>query len=152
MVCSYLVHHGYIGAAEAFAKSTGQPIEEDWTKIRNRQAIQKLVLEGKMGAAINLTDQLYPGFLQKHPALHFMLKVRQFIEMVGGHDEAGALVIDTNAEDNHVDHAHVDDQDMANSNKEDDEDVVMNGKETNGNLYIPTIFKIWVFPWNQSAW
>ena len=135
MVCSYLVHHGYVGAAEAFAKSTGQPIEEDWTKIRNRQAIQKLVLEGKMGAAINLTDQLYPGFLQKHPALHFMLKVRQFIEMVGGHDEAGALVIDTNAEDNHVDHAHVDDQDMANSNKEDDEDVVMNGKETNGNLY-----------------
>ena len=135
MVCSYLVHHGYVGAAEAFAKSTGQPIEEDWTKIRNRQAIQKLVLEGKMGAAINLTDQLYPGFLQKHPALHFMLKVRQFIEMVGGHDEAGALVIDTNAEDNHVDHAHVDDQDMANSNKEDDEDVVMNGKETNGKLH-----------------
>jgi hypothetical protein len=131
MVCSYLVHHGYVGAAEAFAKSTGQPIEEDWTKIRNRQAIQKLVLEGKMGAAINLTDQLYPGFLQKHPALHFMLKVRQFIEMVGGHDEAGALVIEAN-EDNH-DHA-VDDQDMANSNKEDDEDVVMNGKETNGNV------------------
>ena len=40
-------------------------------------------------------------------------------------------VIEAN-EDNH-DHA-VDDQDMANSNKEDDEDVVMNGKETNGNL------------------
>ena len=36
MVCSYLVHHGYVGAAEAFAKSTGQEIDEDWTNIRNR--------------------------------------------------------------------------------------------------------------------
>ena len=132
MVCSYLVHHGYVGAAEAFAKSTGQHIEEDWTKIRNRQAIQKLVLEGKMGAAIHLTDQLYPGFLQKHPALHFMLKVRQFIEMVGGHDEA------SDASDNHTNASgannDVIDDDMANSNKDEDADVVMNGKETNGNV------------------
>ena len=132
MVCSYLVHHGYVGAAEAFAKSTGQHIEEDWTKIRNRQAIQKLVLEGKMGAAIHLTDQLYPGFLQKHPALHFMLKVRQFIEMVGGHDEA------TDDADNHTNASgannDVIDDDMANSNKDEDADVVMNGKETNGNV------------------
>ena len=77
MVCSYLVHHGYVGAAEAFAKSTGQDIDEDWTNIRNRQAIQKLVLAGKMGEAIQLTDRLYPGFLQTHPALHFTLKVRK---------------------------------------------------------------------------
>jgi len=131
MVCGYLVHHGYVGAAEAFAKSTGQNIEEDWTKIRNRQAIQKLVLEGKMGAAINLTDQLYPGFLQKHSALHFMLKVRQFIEMVGGHDEA--ILDDHVAADNHATEDNNDhDQDMANFNK--DDDVVMNGKETNGNV------------------
>lgn len=116
MVCSYLVHHGYVGAAEAFAKSTGQEIEEDWTNIKNRQAIQKLVLDGKMGEATKLTDKLYPGFLQLHPALHFMLKVRQFIEMVSGNDD--------DALDNH-------DQDMTNSNN--DSDVVMNGKETNGN-------------------
>ena len=130
MVCGYLVHHGYVGAAEAFAKSTGQNIEEDWTKIRNRQAIQKLVLEGKMGAAINLTDQLYPGFLQKHSALHFMLKVRQFIEMVGGHDEA--ILDDHVVADNHATEDNDHDQDMANFNK--DDDVVMNGKETNGNV------------------
>jgi len=111
MVCSYLVHHGYVGAAEAFAKSTGQDIDEDWTNIRNRQAIQKLVLAGKMGEAIQLTDRLYPGFLQSHPALHFMLKVRQFIEMVSGNDE--------DDDDNH--------------NNNDNQDVVMNGKETNGN-------------------
>jgi len=122
MVCSYLVHHGYVGAAEAFAKSTGQEIDEDWTNIRNRQAIQKLVLAGRMGEAINLTEKLYPGFLQRQPALHFMLKVRQFIEMVSGNDDSI-----NNADDNHTNN----DQDMANSNNE---DVVMNGKETNGNL------------------
>jgi len=121
MVCSYLVHHGYVGAAEAFAKSTGQEIDEDWTNIRNRQAIQKLVLAGRMGEAINLTEKLYPGFLQRQPALHFMLKVRQFIEMVSGNDDSI----------NNTDDNHTNDQDMANSNNE---DVVMNGKETNGNL------------------
>ena len=120
MVCSYLVHHGYVGAAEAFAKSTGQDIEEDWSNIRNRQAIQKLVLAGKMSEAIKLTDKLYPGFLQLNPALHFMLKVRQFIEMVSGNDD---FAVQDEA-DNH------NDQDMTNSNNS---DVVMNGKETNGN-------------------
>lgn len=123
MVCSYLVHHGYVGAAEAFAKSTGQEIDEDWTNIRNRQAIQKLVLAGRMGEAINLTEKLYPGFLQRQPALHFMLKVRQFIEMVSGSDDS--INNSDSSSDNHTD------QDMANSNNE---DVVMNGKETNGNI------------------
>ena len=108
MVCSYLVHHGYVGAAEAFAKSTGQEIDEDWTNIRNRQAIQKLVLAGRMGEAINLTEKLYPGFLQRQPALHFMLKVRQFIEMVSGNDDSI----------NNTDDNHTNDQDMANSNNE----------------------------------
>jgi hypothetical protein len=119
MVCSYLVHHGYVGAAEAFAKSTGQDIDEEWVNIRNRQSIQKLVLAGKMGEAIAQTDKLYPGFLQLHPALHFMLKVRQFIEMVSGNDSA-------DGNDNHNSTS----DDATNSNN----DVVMNGKEeTNGN-------------------
>ena len=39
---------------------------------------------GRMGEAIALTNRLYPLFLQKNPSLHFMLKVRQFIEMVAG--------------------------------------------------------------------
>merc|ERR1719195_699207 len=51
-----------------------------------------------------------------------MLKVRQFIEMVSGNDDSI-----NNSDDNHTNN----DQDMANSNNE---DVVMNGKETNGNL------------------
>ena len=28
-----------------------------------------------MGDAIAMTNRLYPGFLQLHPSLHFMLKV-----------------------------------------------------------------------------
>ena len=89
MVSSYLVHQGFCATAEAFVKSTstGQEIEEDFPSIRNRQAIQKLVLAGRMGEAISMTNKLYPDFLQSNPSLHFMLKVRQFIEMVGGHDE-----------------------------------------------------------------
>jgi len=124
MVCSYLVHHGYVGAAEAFAKSTGQDIDEDWSNMRNRQAIQKLIMSGRIGEAINLTDKLYPRFLQAHPALHFMLKVRQFIEMVSGNDDTDMVIMDNQQQDM---------RDVTNSNN----DVVMNGsnsKETNGNM------------------
>lgn len=39
-----------------------------------------------MGEAIENTRQLYPGLLEDRPNLHFMLKCRQFIEMVNGCD------------------------------------------------------------------
>ena len=48
--------------------------------------IQKLVLEGRMGEAIEKTQQLYPGLLDRNRNLLFMLKCRQFIEMVNGTD------------------------------------------------------------------
>lgn len=41
-----------------------------------------------MGEAIELTSHLYPGLLEERPNLHFMLKCRQFIEMVNGNDTA----------------------------------------------------------------
>ncbi len=78
MISSYLVHHGYGATAEAFSKATGQEIEEEWSSIKNRQVIQKLILNGKVGEAIRMTDQFYPGFLQLQPALHFLLKVGSF--------------------------------------------------------------------------
>lgn len=94
MVSSYLVHQGFAATAEAFANSTaasnsGTPLDigEDFASIRNRQTIQKLVLSGRMGDAIAMTNRLYPQFLQKNPSLHFMLKIRQFIEMVAGCDD-----------------------------------------------------------------
>ena len=48
--------------------------------------IQKLVLAGRMGEAIETTQQLYPGLLERNTNLLFMLKCRQFIEMVNGSD------------------------------------------------------------------
>uniref|UniRef100_A0A4W4DNR9 B30.2/SPRY domain-containing protein n=1 Tax=Electrophorus electricus TaxID=8005 RepID=A0A4W4DNR9_ELEEL len=86
MVASYLVHHSYCATAEAFAKSTEQAVHEELASIKNRQRIQKLVLSGRMGEAIETTQQLYPSLLERNPDLLFMLKVRQFIEMVNGTD------------------------------------------------------------------
>ena len=48
--------------------------------------IQDFVLSGRMGEAISLTQQLYPGLLEHNPNLLFMLKCRQFVEMVKGDD------------------------------------------------------------------
>ncbi|GLV40677.1 Ran-binding protein M [Carabus blaptoides fortunei] len=86
MVSTYLVHHGYCATAESFAHMTGQPFNEDITTIRNRQRILKLVLAGRMGEAIEMTSRLYPGLLEHNQNLLFMLKCRQFVEMVNGTD------------------------------------------------------------------
>ncbi|CAL1297085.1 unnamed protein product [Larinioides sclopetarius] len=86
IVQTYLVHHGYCSSAEAFAQSTGQSFSEDIQSIKNRQQIQKLVLAGRMGEAIQTTQTLYPNLLEQNPNLLFMLKCRQFIEMVNGTD------------------------------------------------------------------
>ncbi|XP_060073099.1 ran-binding protein 9-like [Ylistrum balloti] len=86
IVSTYLVHHGYCATAEAFAKSTGQSFDEELASMKNRQRIQKLVLYGRMGEAIENTTQLYPGLLERNLNLLFMLKCRQFIEMVNGTD------------------------------------------------------------------
>uniref|UniRef100_A0A6Q2XNW7 Ran-binding protein 10 n=1 Tax=Esox lucius TaxID=8010 RepID=A0A6Q2XNW7_ESOLU len=86
MVSTYLVHHGYCATATAFARATETLIQEDHSSIKNRQRIQKLVLAGRVGEAIEATQQLYPGLLEHNPNLLFMLKCRQFVEMVNGTD------------------------------------------------------------------
>lgn len=48
--------------------------------------IQKLVLAGRMGEAIEMTQALYPGLLERDQNLLFVLKCRQFVEMVSGND------------------------------------------------------------------
>ena len=48
--------------------------------------VQKLILSGKVSEAINVTQELYPGLLEGKPNLLFMLKCRQFVEMVNGTD------------------------------------------------------------------
>lgn len=86
LISSYLIHYGYVGSAEALNKSIKQGLVhyEEITSIKNRQKIQKLVLNGKIGEAIETTDQFFPGLLAKNTNLLFLLKVRQFIEMVNG--------------------------------------------------------------------
>ncbi|XP_015673071.1 ran-binding protein 10 isoform X2 [Protobothrops mucrosquamatus] len=86
MVSSYLVHHGYCATATAFARVTESTVQEEQISIKNRQRIQKLVLAGRVGEAIEATQQLYPGLLEHNPNLLFMLKCRQFVEMVNGTD------------------------------------------------------------------
>ncbi|CAF0758366.1 unnamed protein product [Brachionus calyciflorus] len=82
LVSTYLVHHGYSATAEAFTKSVGHVFEEELASIRNRQRIQKSVLNGSIDESIELTYQLFPGILERNPNLLFALKVRQFIEMI----------------------------------------------------------------------
>ncbi|KPJ10392.1 Ran-binding protein 9 [Papilio machaon] len=86
MVSSYLVHQGYCSTALAFSRATGQPIDEDIASIKNRQRISKLVLSGRIGEAIEVTRRAYPDLLERDPDLLFLLKIRQFIEMVNGTD------------------------------------------------------------------
>lgn len=45
-----------------------------------------MVLAGRMGEAIDKTSRLYPGLLERDQNLLFMLKCRQFIEMINGSD------------------------------------------------------------------
>lgn len=115
MVSSYLVHHGYSSTAETFAKTTNQNFCEEIASIKNRQSkfnarrtaeqyidrfhltkklrtrffvseILKLVMSGRMGLAIEQTLRSYPGLLERNQNLLFMLKCRQFVEMVNGSD------------------------------------------------------------------
>lgn len=48
--------------------------------------ILNFILAGRMGEAIELTNKLYPGLLEKDSNLLFALKCRQFVEMVNGTD------------------------------------------------------------------
>ncbi|XP_035220798.1 LOW QUALITY PROTEIN: ran-binding protein 9-like [Stegodyphus dumicola] len=78
IVQTYFVHHGYCAAAEVFAQSAGQAFTDDIKSIKNRQQVQKLVLAGRMGEAIQTTQNLYLGLLEQNPNLLFMLKCLRF--------------------------------------------------------------------------
>ncbi|XP_028905574.1 ran-binding protein 10 isoform X4 [Ornithorhynchus anatinus] len=90
MVSSYLVHHGYCATATAFARITETTIQEEQTSIKNRQRIQKLVLAGRVGEAIEATQQLYPGLLDHNPNLLFMLNDSE-MEVEAEHYPNGVL-------------------------------------------------------------
>jgi hypothetical protein len=108
LISTYLVHHGYSSTAEAFAKSVGHVFEEELASIRNRQKIQRSVLEGNLDEAIELCYQLFPGILERNKNLLFALKVRQFIEMINNaHNNSNnnGLVDDSNTSTNSTDNS-----------------------------------------------
>lgn len=55
--------------------------------------ILKLVLAGRMGEAIEMTSRLYPCLLEHNQNLLFLLKCRQFVEMVNGCDSEVCSII-----------------------------------------------------------
>lgn len=84
LVQSWLIHNGYCSTAEVFSAATKQEFKENVSLIKDRLRIQKLVLTGKIGEAINLTNRLYPDVLHNDPNLLFALKCRQFVELISG--------------------------------------------------------------------
>ena len=91
LVFSYLIHHGYCGAAESFAKTTNLYFFEDIPSIQNRQKVQKLIMNGQISEAVILVQQLYPDLLTSKPELLFKLQIRSFIEMIANIGAGGNL-------------------------------------------------------------
>jgi len=56
-----------------------------------RQQLRSLVLAGKVTAAIELTESLYPGLLSRSVALHFRLRCQSFIELIRAARPTAAL-------------------------------------------------------------
>ncbi|CAF3007529.1 unnamed protein product [Rotaria socialis] len=85
IVSTYLVHYGYCATAEQFNKNAENVHADELNSMRNRQLIQNLILEGHTMDAIEKTKELFPTLLNNKNLL-FVLKVRQFIEMINGTD------------------------------------------------------------------
>ncbi|CAF0921558.1 unnamed protein product [Adineta steineri] len=83
IVSTYLVHYGYCATAEQFNKNAESVYADELNSMRNRQLIQHLILDGRTTDAIDKTKELFPTLLNDKNLL-FVLKVRQFIEMVNG--------------------------------------------------------------------
>ncbi|CAG2174333.1 unnamed protein product, partial [Oppiella nova] len=92
LVQSWLIHNGYCGTAEVFSEATKLDFKENVQYIRQRLRIQQLVLSGRIGEAIQLTNRLYPNVLKDNPNLLFALKCRQFVEWVSGNESDKAPI------------------------------------------------------------
>ncbi|RWS13489.1 ran-binding protein 9-like protein [Dinothrombium tinctorium] len=79
---TWLIHNGYCSTAEVFSNATKQEFKENVHYMKQRLRIQKLVLSGRIGDAIEYTNRLYPDVLKNDPNLLFALKCRQFVEMI----------------------------------------------------------------------
>ena len=55
--------------------------------IENRNQLEKLVMEGSISEALKETEKRYPTLLNDNPKLEFLLKCRQFVELIMGGSE-----------------------------------------------------------------
>lgn len=83
-VLAYLMHNGYSGTAEAFAKDAGR--EEIYQKERDsmmkRQAVCNKVLAGDIDGAIKQLEKQFPEVLKTQLDVRFLLRTQKFIEMI----------------------------------------------------------------------
>lgn len=83
IVLSYLVHNCYKDTVESFITTTGMKKPTDHIEdMEKRKRVYMLALEGDALKAIELTEQLAPGLLDKSKDLHFDLLTLHFVELV----------------------------------------------------------------------
>ncbi|CAG8628009.1 4657_t:CDS:2 [Paraglomus brasilianum] len=115
LIFSYLVHHGFSETAKAFYKDAvhflniDSDLMEDieyeqsapGTEIDmlNRQRIRNAVLRGDIDQAIKLTNALFPSVLPANDDIHFRLRCREFIEMMGRCSGARAVAAEDEDDD-----------------------------------------------------
>ncbi|KAK2594086.1 hypothetical protein QQS21_008189 [Conoideocrella luteorostrata] len=98
LVLQFLQHDGYVETARAFAEDIKQQKEalrldpnvtvdginiKDDEDANNRQRIRRAILEGDVDRALKLTNAYYPQVFRDNEAVHFKLRCRKFIELVG---------------------------------------------------------------------
>ncbi|WOG91982.1 hypothetical protein DCAR_0311238 [Daucus carota subsp. sativus] len=82
IVLSYLVHNCYKDTVESFITTTGVTKPVVFEDMEKRKRVFMLALEGDALKAIELTEQLAPGLLDKSKDLHFDLLTLHFVELV----------------------------------------------------------------------
>ncbi|XP_015884908.2 uncharacterized protein LOC107420458 isoform X1 [Ziziphus jujuba] len=83
IVLSYLVHNCYKETMESFISSAGMKQPTDYVEdMEKRKRILNFVIEGKGLKAIELTEELAHGLLEKNKDLHFDLLSLHFVELV----------------------------------------------------------------------
>ncbi|KGN60001.1 glucose-induced degradation protein 8 homolog [Cucumis sativus] len=83
IVLSYLVHNCYKETAESFTTCTGLKHHTDYlVDMAKRKRIYDFAVEGNALKAIELTEEVAPGLLEKIEDLHFDLLSLHFVELV----------------------------------------------------------------------
>ena len=82
---SYPAAGACVGACAAVQVNGCAPDGEEAVLRRTiplRRQLRSFVLAGKVSAAVELTESLYPGLLSRSVALHFRLRCQSFIELI----------------------------------------------------------------------